>query len=59
MKFQLGIGAHHSTATVLLSVMNGSLAAADAGHSSVVAHLDLRAAFNTTDHSVLNRMSTG
>lgn len=38
--------------SALLSVMNGLLLVADAGHSSVVVHLDLYAAFYTTDHSI-------
>lgn len=50
-KCSVGVRAHHSTATMLLSVMNGLLLPSDLGHSSVLVHLDLCAAF-ITDHSI-------
>ena len=45
--------AHYSTETVLLDVMNCLLGSADEGRVSILTLLDLSAAFDTLDHSIL------
>ena len=44
---------YHSTETALLHVLEGLLAGADEGLVSVLALLDLSAAFDTIDHEIL------
>ena len=51
--FQSAYRAHHSTETALLDVMNCILGSADKGQVSVLTLLDLSAAFDTLDHSIL------
>ena len=51
--FQSVDGAHHSTDTALLDVKNCFLGSADDGQVSVLTVLDLLAAFDTLDPSIL------
>ena len=52
-KLQSAYRKFQSSETALLYVQNNILALIDAGHSTVLLLLDLTAAFDTIDHSVL------
>ena len=51
--FQSAYHAHHSTETALLDVTNCLLGNGDEGRVSILTLLDLLAAFDTLDHSIL------
>ena len=52
-KFQSAYRASHKTETALLRIVNVFLTASDANQISILTLLDLSAAFDTTDHSIL------
>ena len=52
-KLQSAYRKFHSSETALLYVQNDILASLDAGHSTALLLLDLLAAFDTIDHSIL------
>ena len=57
-KFYSAYRKFHFSETTLLYVQNDILASLDAGHFTALMLLDLSAAFDTIDHSILTHCST-
>ena len=53
VKFQSAYRHSHSTATALLRIFNGLLVMIDGGNNALLERLDLGAAFDTLDHTLL------
>jgi len=51
--FQSGFKAFHSTESALLKVLNDRFLMTDSGDSAILVLLDLTAAFDTVDHTIL------
>ena len=52
-EFQPGFRVHHSTVTALVKATNNILVASENESASILAVLDLSAAFDTIDHNIL------
>ena len=59
LAYQTAYRKHHSTETTVLKIVSDALLAADRGEVTLLRLLDLSAAFDTVDHTILiNRLRT-